>query len=103
MGKIRSSRKHEREVAKELGGKRIAGSGCSPYAKGDVRAPGFLVEAKETKKASLSVKAAWLDKIWREAMARGEEPALAVRMQTEQAPKDWIVIPLAVFNELRAK
>ena len=101
----------ENRIAKSVGGKRQPGSGSSIYAKGDVlQKTGnafdldrFLIECKKTIHASLSVKGAWLDKVTKEAMAAGKEPALAIEIQgtkSNVAERDWIAIPMSVFKRL---
>ena len=59
------SNKHEKQTAKELGGKVQISSGSSPFFKGDVVLQNCLVECKTcmTPKKSFSIKLEWLDKI----------------------------------------
>ena len=101
----------EFRVAEEIAGRKQPGSGSSVYAKGDVKQASteahdprrFLVECKQTVHKSLSVKGEWLDKISREAMAAGLEPALAIEikgMDATYAERDWVAIPLSVFKRL---
>lgn len=93
----------ENRVAKKMGGKRQRGSGSSIYAKGDVIQEDFLIECKKTIHASLSVKGAWLDKITKEAMAAGKEPALAIEiqgMESTHSERDWVAVPMSVFRRL---
>jgi Holliday junction resolvase len=98
-------------VAKKLNGRKQPGSGSSMYAKGDVKqssGPGhsldrFLIECKQTKHASMSVKGEWLSKISREAMAVGLEPALSVEIKghsDRQLEEHWVMIPMSVFQRL---
>lgn len=101
----------EARVAKIVGGKKQRGSGSSIYAKGDVIQKSgeahdmskFLIECKQTIHASLSVKGAWLDKISKEAIAAGKEPALAIEikgMTSNVAERDWVAVPMSVFKRL---
>jgi len=99
----------ERRVAAALRGRRVKGSGCSPYAKGDVVAEargavGWLVECKRTEKASLALKRAWLVKVAREALVQGKRPALAVAIAggapAADVESDWVLIPLSSFTAL---
>ena len=101
----------EKRVAKVLGGKRQPGSGSSPYAKGDVIQKSteghsldkFLIECKQTKHKSLSIKGEWLTKISREALAAGKEPALQFEIKGNEdtfVEGDWIAVPLSVFKRL---
>ena len=94
----------EHRIADETGGKRVPGSGCSPYAKGDVKLKAFLVECKKTEKASLSIKKSWLVKISREAVAIQREPALAIEIQggpqDAVCDRDWVMIPARLFKKL---
>ena len=104
----------ERRVARALSGRRQPGSGSSMYAKGDVKQRSseafdlnrFLIECKQTKNASLSVKAEWLSKITQEAMAAGLEPALQFDIKGQKdgfVERDWIAVPLSVFKRILDK
>jgi Holliday junction resolvase len=100
----------ERRVAAALRGRRVKGSGCSPYAKGDVVAEargdsvGWLVECKRTEKASLAIQRAWLVKVAREALVQGKRPALSVAIAggapAADVETDWVTIPLSAFTAL---
>ncbi len=72
----KESRKHEDRLAKKVGGKRNAGSGAFWSRKGDVRSEDLLIEHKWTGKASVSVKAAVLEKIVKEAILDSRMPVL---------------------------
>ena len=104
----------ENRVAKSIGGKRQRGSGASVYAKGDVKQAShkshdlesFLVECKQTKHASMSIKGDWLAKISKEAFAAGLEPALAFQIKGCADPmmeQDWVAVPMSVFKRLTSK
>lgn len=99
-----SPRSQENRVASTIGGRRIPGSGASQYKKGDVEASQFLVECKTTNAASLRITRLWLNKIAREANGVQKWPALAIEIKGGDADpigeKDWICIPLRVFNKL---
>lgn len=98
----------ENRVARVTGGRRVPGSGSSPYAKGDVRLSSFLVECKKTEKASISITHKWLEKITQEAEALGKEPALAIEIQggdrdtrkVSVRDRDWVLIPARLFKKL---
>jgi len=118
-------KRHERDTARALGGRRQAASGSRPGAKGDVRdveAQGleFLTECKTTDGAkSLRLEARWLVKIFNEARELGQFPMLAVRFDAEvldaiaremwiehhrpfKPPEgDWVMIPRSVFVRLQ--
>lgn len=98
-------RQQEERVASRVGGRRQRGSGASDYAKGDVKAEDFLIECKQTEKASLSVKGEWLSKITREAMAAGKSPALSIEIKGIDdglVEHDWVAVPMSVFRRLLA-
>lgn len=95
-------------MAQVLGGRTTRGSGCGAD-KGDVEVrgvggrSGYLLEAKGTKHASLSVKQVWLRKITREALAKGLMPALQMEIRgdrTADTPALWVAVPLAEFHRL---
>ena len=63
----------------------------------------FLIECKQTKHKSISIKSDWLNKISREALAAGKEPALQFEVKGNEdtfVEKDWIAVPLSVFKRL---
>jgi len=100
----------ENRIADRLGGKRVSGSGANYHSKGDVRDvtvkdKTFLIEAKQTKNASISIKWSWLKKISREAEDSNAEPALAIEIKGGEVDsttdRDWILIPARIFNEFR--
>jgi hypothetical protein len=84
------SRKQERDVAADLHGRPVPASGAFWSRKGDARSDEYLVEAKRTDKASLSIKRAVWDKIRREALLDGRTPVLALQIQDRNlAVLDW--------------
>ena len=65
------SSRQEKKVAKAVGGKQVANSGATAFAKGDVATDNILIECKtctENKK-SFSIKKEWLEKNKEEAFA----------------------------------
>ena len=74
-----------------------------PGAKGDIELGPTLLEAKSTRRDSMTIKLDWLCKIAREAMAEGKMPALSVSFVNEHGrPRelgDWVLIPLHKFEE----
>lgn len=69
------SSKQEKAVAKVVGGKQVANSGATTFAKGDVTSDNWLVECKTatTAKASFSIQREWLIKNKEEAFAMGKD------------------------------
>lgn len=105
-----SPRAQEDRIASRTGGKRVKGSGASDYSKGDVRgaeAAGieFLIETKQTKHASISVKWTWLKKITDEAQAQQCEPALSIEIKggedDPRVDRDWIMVPVRVWEKMK--
>lgn len=93
----KESRKHEDRLAKAIGGQRVAASGAFWSRKGDVRSKDLLVEHKWTGKASVSVKAAVLEKIVTEAILDGRTPVLGFHLNGE----DYVMLTEDDFLELR--
>lgn len=92
----------EREVAKKLNGKVVAGSGCGSFDSGDVDSGRFLVECKTVTKpqTSFSIKHEWLVKIKEQAFESGKDYAcLAFRFSPEC--KDYVVLDIDTFTELK--
>jgi hypothetical protein len=78
--KLRSSVAQEKRIAKDVGGRRVAGSGSMPGNKGDVKADGWLVEAKQTVKGRFSLTLQLWRKIECEAYKTGKTPAMVIEM-----------------------
>ena len=95
----KESRKHEDRLAKKFGGQRTAGSGAFWSRKGDVRTPDLLIEHKWTGKASVTVKAAVLEKIVKEAILDGRMPVLGFHLNGE----DYVLQLEDDFLEQRQK
>lgn len=110
-----SPAEQENRIAQKLGGKRVKGSGSSIYSKGDVRDVAalsgegledteFLVECKQTSKASISIKWDWLRKITREANGVLKQPMLTIEIKGGQGDplcdRDWVMVPARVWEKL---
>lgn len=72
------SKKQEKRVAKNLGGKVNANSGATGFYKGDVRTDYLLVECKTATKEvkSVSIKKEWLKKLNEERFAMGKQHSI---------------------------
>lgn len=72
------SKKQEKRVAKNLGGKVNANSGATGFYKGDVRTDYLLVECKTATKEvkSVSIKKEWLTKLNEERFAMGKQHSI---------------------------
>ena len=113
-GASNSPTEQENKLAKKFGGKRVRGSGSSKFSKADIRdvscmnnngdVVDFLVECKQTDKASISIKLEWLKKITRQANAVEQEPAVAVEIKGGSndplCERNWVMIPARVFEKL---
>jgi Holliday junction resolvase len=83
----------EAEVARRLGGHRVAASGSTDYAKGDVTAGRYLIDCKFTESAYRLDEGMW-GKISSWARNEGFEPIVAVKMDDGVHEME-----LAVMNE----
>lgn len=72
------SRAQERRVAKDTGGRRQPGSGSSRRAPGDVKSDDELIEVKFTDKPSYRLVEEVWQKVKRDALTHGREPAMIV-------------------------
>lgn len=88
--------RQEARLAQALSGSRRPGSGAFWSAKGDVRTADQLIEAKQTGKKQITLRADVLRKIELEAVAEGRTPVLAI----EVAGRDYVVLMLDDFTEL---
>lgn len=93
----KESKKHEDRLAKAVGGQRSAGSGAFWSRKGDVRSKDLLIEHKWTGKASVTIKAAVLEKIVNESIVESRMPVLGFHLNGE----NYIMLTEDDFLELR--
>ena len=84
----KESRKHEKRLAKKIGGKRNAASGALWARKGDVRSSDLLIEHKWTGKKQITIKSDVLKKIVREAILDGRMPVLGIHLEE----KNYVVL-----------
>lgn len=95
------SNKQESELAKLLGGRVVAGSGCGQFNNGDIEVNEFLIECKTVTKpqTSFSIKKDWMDKIEEQRFECGKlYGALAFRFDPEG--DDYVVIKDTDFQIL---
>jgi hypothetical protein len=93
-----SSAKQEHRIAVAMGGKRVVGSGNQPGLHGDVKAPGWLIEAKQTKTQAFRLTLPLLRKIEVEAMRTGDRlPAMIIEM----SGRSYAVLRLDDFLALK--
>lgn len=90
----------EKRIAKETGGRRVAGSGSQPGYKGDVKDPGWLIEAKQTVKARFPLTLQLWRKIEAEAFRASKTPAMVIEMAGRSlvviSYDDWLMLRSAV-------
>ena len=95
----KQSQKHEKRIAKRIGGKRNAASGAYWQRKGDVRSDDLLIEHKYTGKKQTTIKSEVLKKIMREAILDGRTPVLGIHLDGE----DYVILSEHDFIEMREK
>ena len=95
----KQSQKHEKRLAKKVGGTTTAASGAFWSRKGDVRSPDLLIEHKWTGKKSFSVKAEVLEKIVTEAIIDSRMPVLGISLNN----KNYVLLTEDDFLEMREK
>ena len=95
----KQSQKHEKRIAKRIGGSRTAASGAYWQRKGDVRSDDLLIEHKYTGKKQTTIKSEVLKKIMREAILDGRIPVLGIHLDGE----DYVVLSEHDFLEMREK
>ena len=92
----KESQKHEKRIAKAVGGQTTAASGAFWSRKGDVRAEGILIEHKWTGKKSKTIQSTELKKITTEAIIDGRTPVFGLHLDGE----DYVVLLETDFLEL---
>jgi len=95
----KQSQKHEKRLAKKIGGSRNAASGAYWQRKGDVRSDDLLIEHKYTGKKQTTIKSEVLKKIMREAILDGRTPVLGIHLDGE----DYVILSEHDFIEMREK
>lgn len=95
----KQSQKHEKRIAKKIGGKTMAASGAFWSHKGDVRSDLYLVEHKYTSKKSFTIKSEVLEKISTEAILDGRTPVFAFHLNG----RDYMILEEHYFEELRTQ
>ena len=95
----KQSQKHEKRLAKTIGGKTMAASGAFWSHKGDVRSNDLLIEHKWTGKKQCTVKSDVLKKIMREAILDGRMPVLVIHLDGE----NYVILSEHDFLEMREK
>ena len=93
----KQSQKHEKRLAKKIGGKVMAASGAFWSHKGDVRSSDLLIEHKFTGKKQTTLKSDVLRKITREAILDGRIPILGIHLDGE----NYVILGEEDFFELR--
>ena len=93
----KQSLKHEKRLAKKIGGQTTAASGAFWSRKGDVRSDDLLIEHKYTGKKQTTIKSEVLKKIMREAILDGRMPVLGIHLDGE----DYVVLLENDFLEMR--
>jgi hypothetical protein len=95
----KQSQKHEKRIAKAVGGKTTAASGAFWSRKGDVRSDDLLIEHKWTGKKSFSLKAEVLEKIVTEAIIDSRMPVLGISLNNN----NYVLLTEDDFLEMREK
>lgn len=93
----KQSLKHEKRLAKVIGGQRNVASGAFWFRKGDVRSKDLLIEHKWTGKKSFTLKSDVLEKITTEAILDGRTPVLGVSLNDV----NYVLLDENDFLELR--
>jgi hypothetical protein len=95
----KQSQKHEKRIAKVVGGQTTAASGAFWSRKGDVRNEDLLIEHKWTGKKSKTIQAAELQKITTEAIMDGRTPVFGIHLDGE----DYVILLETDFIEMWSK
>jgi hypothetical protein len=95
----KQSQKHEKRLAKKVGGSKTAASGAFWSRKGDVRSHDLLIEHKWTGKKSFSIKAIEVEKIVTEAIIDSRMPVFGISLND----KNYVLLTEDDFLEMREK
>lgn len=101
--KSRSVR-HESRIAKSIGARVQPNSGALPFIsqKGDLTDDHFVWQAKLTKNGRLSLTSDVIAEVYEQACMTGKRAGLALTLEglPDHLPKDWIAVPLDVWQEI---
>lgn len=92
----KQSQKHEKRLAKAVGGQTTAASGAFWSRKGDVRSKDLLIEHKWTGKLTKTISSKELKKITTEAIMDGRLPIFGIHLDGE----DYVILLETDFLEL---
>jgi hypothetical protein len=92
----KNSQKHEKRLAKAVGGQTTAASGAFWSRKGDVRNETLLIEHKWTGKLSKTIQSKELKKITNEAIMDGRLPVFGIHLDGE----DYVILMETDFLEM---
>lgn len=95
----KQSQKHEKRLAKRVGGLKTAASGAFWSRKGDVRSDDLLIEHKWTGKKTKTIKSEELEKITTEAIIDGRMPVFGISLNN----KNYVILVEDDFLEMREK
>lgn len=86
------SKNQENKVAKDLGGKRVANSGATPFNKGDVTTSQFLIECKTCTKeqSTFTIRRDWITKNEEEAFAMNK-PYQAISIDFGDGEQHYLI------------
>jgi hypothetical protein len=92
----KQSQKHEKRLAKAVGGQTTAASGAFWSRKGDVRSSNLLIEHKWTGKLTKTISSKELKKITTEAIMDGRLPVFGIHLDGE----DYVILLETDFLEI---
>jgi uncharacterized protein YhfF len=92
----KQSQKHEKRLAKEIGGSTTAASGAFWSRKGDVRNAELLIEHKWTGKKTKTISSVELKKITNEAIMDGRFPVFGIHLDGV----DYVILLETDFLEM---
>jgi hypothetical protein len=95
--RIKRSRAQERAGMRRFGGQVHGGSGSGRFRKNDGRTDNELIEFKRTDKRSITIKAADLENLIRNALAEGRWPVFGL----EVGGRNYVILEESDYHELR--
>lgn len=95
----KQSQKHEKRLAKKVGGTRNAASGALWARKGDVRSDDLLIEHKYTGKKTYTLKAVDLEKNVTHAILESRLPVFGISLNNY----NYVILTEDDFLEMREK
>ena len=99
MNTSRIGHKLEKILADDIDGQFTPGSGCLPFAKGDITSDRFLIECKASERGIIRITLKWVYTIMQYAADRSKTWGLAMSPDVRYTDNYLIILPAGVVED----